>query len=142
LIQKIAIDKNYHIILLIDKKYQKEEAMFKRSILINTKYGIHLRMAAEIVKKTELLSKKYNVSLYVKKSGEQDSINISILGLLSLRIKQGEVVEISCKDNNIEGSNAVKELGDFINNIINEGNYLIDDIDDITFWGMNIPKEV
>lgn len=92
--------------------------MFKSDVLVNILYGIHTRIAAMIVNKAAELKAKYNISLYIRKQNSKDPLAISMLALVSLKIKQGEVVEISCKEDTPEGKKAVVELCDFIMNII------------------------
>lgn len=88
--------------------------MYKRHVMIKTKNGIHLRIAAEIVHLSQKLKGKYDINLYVRRKNDADPLGISMLALLSLRIKEGEVVEFSCMEDTNAGKNAVEELCQFI----------------------------
>lgn len=94
--------------------------MYKNSIAVSIKQGIHLRIAAEIVRKTEALLQKFNIKLYIKKSGDLEPIEISGLGLLSLRIVEGDVIEIISLEDSFEGVSGVIELCDFIYKLMGE----------------------
>ncbi|WP_050606415.1 sigma 54-interacting transcriptional regulator [Clostridium niameyense] len=93
--------------------------MYKNSIVVHVKNGIHTRIAAMIVHKTTEIQTKYNVNLYVKKIDAKDTLAISMLALVSLKIKEDEIIEISCPDNSSKAEKAVLELCNFINKDIN-----------------------
>ncbi|MCM0649448.1 sigma 54-interacting transcriptional regulator [Clostridium swellfunianum] len=89
--------------------------MYKNSIIVNISHGIHTRIAAMIVHKAAELKAKYNINLYIRKIDSKDPIALSMLALISLKIKQNEIIEISCYEDTIPGRNAVLELCNFIN---------------------------
>jgi PAS domain S-box-containing protein len=105
--------------------------MYKNSVIVSSTHGIHLRIAAEIVHKADMLKAKYKVNLYLRKTTSQDPIAISMLALLSLKIRQGEIIEVSCRESSHEGRNAVLELCDFINALMEEKSPCMAKIDDI-----------
>lgn len=105
--------------------------MYKNSIVVSLKQGIHLRIAAEIVRKAEQLLKKFNIKLYIRKIVDPEPIEISGLGLLSLRIKENDVIEIISLEDSFEGINAVIELCDFIYNLMGEENPDLTQLDNI-----------
>lgn len=88
--------------------------MYKNSIIINIQLGIHLRIAAMIAHKAQELKNKYNINLLLRKLDSKDPIAISMLALISLKIKQSEIVEVSCYEDSIAGRSAVLELCNYI----------------------------
>ncbi|MDF2502612.1 MULTISPECIES: sigma 54-interacting transcriptional regulator [Clostridium] len=88
--------------------------MFKNCIVINSKNGIHTRIAAMIVHKSSELKNIYNINLYIKKNDAVEPMAISMLALISQRIQNGEIIEVSCKEDNHNGQKAVLELCKFI----------------------------
>lgn len=106
--------------------------MYKNSITITIHNGIHTRIAAMIVHKATELKNKYGINLYMSNLSAKEPLAISMLALLSLKIREGEIVEISCKENSIHGQNAVLELCNFITmHIANNSNSVLSKIDDI-----------
>lgn len=105
--------------------------MYKNSIVIVIKQGIHLRIAAEIVRKAEQLKQKYKTKLFVRKTTDPEPIEISGLGLLSLKIKQNDVIEIISQESSFEGINSVIELSDFILKLMQESNPDLTQLDNI-----------
>jgi PAS domain S-box-containing protein len=103
--------------------------MYKNSIIVNITYGIHTRIAAMIVHKTAELKSKYNINLYIRKLDNKDPIALSMLALISLKIKQNEIIEISCYEDSLVGRNAVLELCSFINTEIEPHNPSMSNID-------------
>jgi PAS domain S-box-containing protein len=103
--------------------------MYKNSIIVNIPYGIHTRIAAMIVHKTAELKVKYNINLYIRKLDSKDPIALSMLALISLKIKQNEIIEISCYEDDLSGRNAVLELCSFINTEIEPHNPSMSNID-------------
>jgi PAS domain S-box-containing protein len=103
--------------------------MYKNSIIVNIPYGIHTRIAAMIVHKTAELKAKYNINLYIRKLDSKDPIALSMLALISLKIKQNEIIEISCYEDDLCGRNAVLELCSFINTEIEPHNPSMSTID-------------
>ncbi|AWI07287.1 sigma 54-interacting transcriptional regulator [Clostridium drakei] len=106
--------------------------MYKNSITITIHNGIHTRIAAMIVHRATELKNKYGINLYMSNSSTKEPLAISMLALLSLKIREGEMVEISCKENSINGQHAVLELCNFITMYIaNNNNSVLSKIDDI-----------
>ncbi|OPJ57557.1 sigma 54-interacting transcriptional regulator [Clostridium oryzae] len=105
--------------------------MIKHAVTITNPLGIHVRIAAEIVHHADVLKRKYNTSLYVRKSTDSAPIAISMIALLSLRIEKDDIVEVSCKEDSVEGRNAVIELSNYISRLVtdkNENMYKLDNI--------------
>lgn len=88
--------------------------MFKNCVTVNIKNGIHTRIAAMIVHKSSTIKEKYNVNLYVRKMTSNDPIAISMLALVSLKIVENEIIEISCYEDNFNGQKSVLELSNYI----------------------------
>ncbi|AJA49686.1 signal-transduction and transcriptional-control protein Stc [Clostridium pasteurianum DSM 525 = ATCC 6013] len=105
--------------------------MFKNCIIVNCKNGIHTRIAAMIVHKSSELKDKYNINLYIKKIDATEPMAISILALISQRIQNGEMIQISCKEDTNLGQKAVLELCDFITAGIDLDDTPISNLDDI-----------
>ncbi len=103
--------------------------MYKNSIIVNIPYGIHTRIAAMIVHKAAELKFKYNINLYIRKLDSKEPIALSMLALISLKIKQNEIIEISCYEDSLAGRNAVLELCSFINTQIEHQNPSMSNID-------------
>jgi PAS domain S-box-containing protein len=103
--------------------------VYKNSIIVNIPYGIHTRIAAMIVHKTAELKAKYNINLYIRKLDTKDPIALSMLALISLKIRQNEIIEISCYEDSLAGRNAVLELCNFINTQIEPQNHTMSNID-------------
>ena len=89
----------------------------KLKILIDN--GIHTRIAAMIVHKADQIKLKQGIELFIKNS-KSEPIAISILALISLRIHEGEEIEISCKEDTKEAKSAVKELIELISSNFNK----------------------
>jgi phosphotransferase system HPr (HPr) family protein len=107
---------------ITDIFYQTGVAMYKNSIIVNITYGIHTRIAAMIVNKASELKAKYNINLYIRKLENKEPIAISMLALISLKIKQNEIIEVSCYEDSLQGRNAVLELCSFISTQIEPNN--------------------
>lgn len=104
--------------------------MFKKNIIISNNAGIHARIAAEIVNKADHLKYKYKVNFFVRKATDARPIAVSMIALLSLKIKQNELVEISCTgESNTEI--AVEELCNFIETLMTKKDSSMDNIDNI-----------
>lgn len=106
-------------------------SMLYKSVKIKIRNGIHLRIAAEIVQKADLINSKYGVSLYMKKPATYEPIAISMLALVSLKVKEGDIVEVCCKDESESGRKAVDELCGFILSRGMDDDNSYDIIDDI-----------
>ncbi|MBC2579614.1 sigma 54-interacting transcriptional regulator [Clostridium sp. DJ247] len=105
--------------------------MYTNSIIVPIHNGIHTRIAATIVHKATELKHKYGVNLYIKNSSTKDPLAISMLALLSLKIKQGEIIEVSCREDSNKGQHAVLELCNLITKDISNNNSILSKIDDI-----------
>lgn len=103
--------------------------MYKNSIIINIQLGVHLRIAAMIAHKAQELKSKYGINLYVRKLDSKDPIAISMLALISLKIKQNEIVEVSCYEDTNSGRSAVLELCNYITTQIEPQNSSVSYID-------------
>jgi PAS domain S-box-containing protein len=103
--------------------------MYKNSIIINIQLGVHLRIAAMIAHKAQELKSKYGINLYIRKLDSKDPIAISMLALISLKIKQNEIVEVSCYEDTNSGRSAVLELCNYITTQIEPQNSSVSYID-------------
>lgn len=105
--------------------------MICKSIKIKIRNGIHLRAAAEIVQKVDLINNTYGVNLYIKKPNIYEPIAISMLALVSLKVREGDTVEVCCKDETEAGKKAIDELCSFIFRRGMDDDKSYDSIDDI-----------
>ncbi|MCY6483455.1 sigma 54-interacting transcriptional regulator [Clostridium aestuarii] len=88
--------------------------MYKKEVIVNLKNGIHTRVAATIVHKASQLKTKYNVELFIRKFNTPESLAVSMLALLSLKIQENEKIEVSCISDDANSQAAVLELCNFI----------------------------
>lgn len=105
--------------------------MYKNSIIVNIPHGIHTRIAAMIVHKAAELKAKYSINLYIRKLDSKAPIALSMLALISLKIKQNEIIEVSCYEDNLSGRNAVLELCSYINTQIDVQSSSMSNIDEL-----------
>lgn len=105
--------------------------MHKKSIIVPIPNGIHTRIAAIIVHKAVQIKNKYGINLYIKALSAKAPLAISMLALVSLKIKQDETIEVSCNENSKDGKLAVEELCNFITTELSTNNPAISKIDDI-----------
>lgn len=105
--------------------------MYKNSVIVSIPNGIHTRIAAMIVHKSSELKNKYGINLYIRNLSTKEPLAISMLALLSLKIKENELIEVSCKEDSTNGQSAVLELCDFITKGIATTNSTLSKIDDI-----------
>lgn len=105
--------------------------MYSKSIQVMIRNGIHLRIAAEIVHKSEWLKSRYDVDLYMKKPDMYDPIAISMLALVSLRVKENDIVEICSMNESEQGITAVTELYNFVMKMNEDNSSGLEKIDDI-----------
>lgn len=105
--------------------------MYKNSITVPIPNGIHTRIAATIVHKAAELKKKYGVNLYIRNLSTKEPLAISMLALVSLKIKQDEMVDVCCQEDSENGKLAVLELCNFITQGISSNNSTLSKIDDI-----------
>lgn len=103
--------------------------MYKNSIVVNIQNGVHTRIAAMIVHKAAEIKGKYNINLYIRKLDSKDPIAISMLALLSLKIRENEIVEISSMEESTSGRNSVLELCSFITTQIEPQGRMLSNID-------------
>ncbi|MDD3224077.1 MAG: sigma 54-interacting transcriptional regulator [Clostridium sp.] len=105
--------------------------MFKNCIAVNSKNGIHTRIAAMIVHKSSLLKNKYGVNLYIKKIGSGEPLAVSMLALVSQKIQNGELIEVSCKEDSADAQKAVLSLCHFINTGLEKNETPMSNLDEI-----------
>ena len=105
--------------------------MYKNSIIINIKNGIHTRIAAMVVHKAEELKSRFNTELFIRKMDSKEPLAISMLALISLKIQENEIIEVSCEEDTLRGRNAVLELCDFIMKDLGRSNKSLSQIDAI-----------
>jgi PAS domain S-box-containing protein len=114
--------------------------MFINTVEISSSLGVHVRIAAEIVHKADMLKAKYNVNLYLRKSTDAAPIAISMIALLSLKIMKNDIIEISCSEDSENGKRSVLELCTFISTLMDENNTITNKLDNIIEQG-NIANE-
>lgn len=105
--------------------------MIKRIVKVNCKNGVHTRIAAIIVHKSAELKQKYEINLYLKRTDSGEPMAVSMLALLSLKIQDGETVEISCKEDTIYSQAALMEFSNFITNELEKDKTPLSNIDHI-----------
>ncbi|MGL5245698.1 MAG: sigma 54-interacting transcriptional regulator [Sarcina sp.] len=93
--------------------------MFYKEIVIKNPLGIHTRFAAMIINKASEISSKYKLNLYIRKEPYTDWLGMSMLALLSLRVTNGEIISVGCKEEGIIGKLAVNFILEYINEVIN-----------------------
>ncbi len=102
--------------------------MFNREMKIKDPNGLHTRIAAMMVNKASEIMHKYNVTLYITKPPYKDPLGISMLALLSLKVRENESVIISCKDEK-NGDTAVNELCNYLESQMNVYPQVLKEID-------------
>lgn len=106
--------------------------MYKNTIVVNVKNGIHTRIAAMIVHKATEIKSRLNINLYIRKTDSFSSpLAVSMLALISLKIQEDELIEISCIEDSTSGRIAVIELSNFITKDLPLQNSSMTKIDDI-----------
>lgn len=105
--------------------------MYKNSITVPIHNGIHTRIAAMIVHKSAELKSKYGINLYIRNLSSKEPLAISMLALLSLKIREDEIIEVSCKEDSTNGQRAVIDLCNFITKDMASNNSALSKIDDI-----------
>lgn len=105
--------------------------MFKNIITVPIPNGIHTRIAAIIVHKAVQIKNKYGINLYIKSLTAKEPLAVSMLALVSLKIRQYEKIEVSCFEDTKEGKIAVYKLCNFITKDLSENNPITSKIDDI-----------
>ncbi|MGL4991802.1 MAG: sigma 54-interacting transcriptional regulator [Sarcina sp.] len=103
--------------------------MYKQSIKISIASGIHTRFAAMIVSKAADIKAKYDITIYIKKEKFTEWLGISMLGLLALKINQGDTLSFGCKETSLIGKAAIQTLIDYIDTNINLSEIITPKID-------------
>ena len=84
-----------------------------RRIVINNKNGIHTRVAAMVARQAQKIEKIWGCQLYLRRINSREGVACnSVLPLVSLKIKNGEMVEVYSADPGSE--EAVFKLGSFL----------------------------
>lgn len=105
--------------------------MYKNTIKVPIPNGIHTRIAATVVHRAVQLKNKYGINLYIKTLSTKEPLAVSMLALVSLKIRENEAIEVSCAEDIPNGKMAVKKLCDFITKDLVKNNLDISKIDDI-----------
>ncbi|MCH3965714.1 MAG: sigma 54-interacting transcriptional regulator [Clostridium sp.] len=105
--------------------------MYKNIITVPIPNGIHIRIAALIVHMAVQIKNKYGINLYIKNLAAKEPLAVSMLALVSLKIKQNEKIEVSCLEDTETGKKAVHKLCNFIINDLSKDNPTASKIDDI-----------
>lgn len=93
--------------------------MYHESIIISVSSGIHTRFAAMIVSKASDIKSKYDINIYIKKDNFTEWLGISMLGILALKINQGDTISFGCREKTIIAKAALQSLIEYINTNIN-----------------------
>lgn len=104
--------------------------MYCEDIKITVESGLHTRYSAMLVNKASEISYKYKVKFYIKKNNYSDWLEISMLGLLALKISKDEILTIGTTNTGMIGKLSINLLIDYINNNINHSTEPMDAIDD------------
>lgn len=104
--------------------------MYYQDIMIIAESGLHTRYSAMLVSKASEISYKYKVTFYVKKNNYSDWLEISMLGLLALKVSKGETLTLGTKETGIIGKLAIKSLIEYIDSHINSSTETMESIDD------------
>lgn len=96
--------------------------MYQQSIKISVPSGIHTRFAAMIVSKATDIKSKYDLNLYIKKENYTEWLGISMLGLLALKVNQGDTLSFGSNENSLMAKAAIQSLIEYINSNINLSN--------------------
>ncbi|WP_040210127.1 sigma 54-interacting transcriptional regulator [Clostridium polynesiense] len=102
--------------------------MFSKEVIIKDPHGLHTRIAAMIVNKASELISKYKVNLFIHKPPYKDPLGISMLALISLKVRQNESIIISCREGE-NGKDGVLELCSYIESHINSNTQSMKEID-------------
>lgn len=103
--------------------------MYSKSIKIMDPNGLHTRIAAMIANEMDSLKSKYGVPLYIQKPPSSDWLGISMLAMLSLKVKYNESIHIGSTEDNPNGETAVNELYSYILEKINLNSTSMEQID-------------
>lgn len=104
--------------------------MYCEDIKITVESGLHTRYSAMLVNKASEISYKYKVKFYIKKNNYSDWLEISMLGLLALKISKDEILTIGTTNTGMIGKLSINLLIDYINNNINHSTEPMEAIDD------------
>ena len=84
-----------------------------KRIIIENKNGLHARVAAMVARQSQKIEKMWDCQLYLRRPSSQEGVPCnSVLPLVSLKVKNGEMVEIYSKDPGSE--EAVFKLASFL----------------------------
>ena len=92
----------------------------KKIIEIKNNGGFHTRIAALIVNKSNEIKEKYNRAIFIRIPGKCEAMEISMLALISLKISEGDFIEISTKDDDILAEIVIDEFIEFISSFNKE----------------------
>jgi len=82
-------------------------------IIIKNKNGLHTRVAAMIARQSQKIEKIWDCQLYLRRPSSQEGVPCnSVLPLVSLKVKNGEMVEVYSEDSGSE--EAVFKLASFM----------------------------
>ncbi|HBW34895.1 sigma 54-interacting transcriptional regulator [Desulfosporosinus sp. BICA1-9] len=98
--------------------------MVNSKAVIKHNKGLHTRVAAMVVQKSQELQEKYKVSLYFHYQNREKVLANSLIPLVSLRIKAGDELWVSSSGEMAE--TAIAEMVEFL-----ESDFLISDVDTI-----------
>lgn len=99
-------------------------------VLITYEKGIHTRIAAMIVKRCQELMDQYGCQLFISRPQDQRILpGNSMLALVSMRIRKGELINVFSDDPGSEG--AVRAFGEFLSGSFVIGDGEMDEVDHI-----------
>lgn len=81
--------------------------MVSEEVVVHSATGLHLRPAGELAERTS----KYHSRIYLT-SGNKEASGESLLGLLSLGIKEGTRIKVTCEG--MDEDEALKSTVDFL----------------------------
>lgn len=91
--------------------------MYSKKLKINVQCGIHTKIAAMIVNKASELKYLYDKTLFIKKSGQTEAMGMSMLAIISMKIENGDVIEICCESEDKVALQVVNEMCSFIGSL-------------------------
>lgn len=92
----------------------------KKIIEIKNNGGFHTRIAALIVNKSNEIKEKYKRAIFIRIPDKCESMEISMLALISLKISKGDFIEISTKDDDLLAEIVIDEFIEFISSFNKE----------------------
>jgi phosphotransferase system HPr (HPr) family protein len=98
--------------LLVEIKWYEKECiqLVEKTVQISNPTGLHARPAAEFVR----AAGTYSSSVFIKKAEKQVDAK-SILGVMSLSVRQGDEVTITA--DGVDETQAVAELADLVTSL-------------------------